>query len=224
MAIDVSQAIQTRHCKRAFLDQSVDRSNLEEVLKWAANAGSSKNSQPWQVAVVMGEACVRLSAALCAVFDQKITEEMDYQYMMAPIPDEFMVRARTCGYNLFDLKGISRDDHGARTAHNRENYEFFGAPVQLVFHLPAGSERGNFLDMGLFMQNVMLGLLDFGLASCPQVSIAQYPDTVRQVLGIPLDRWIVAGMSVGYSDPNATVNTYVPERLDLESYTQWLDH
>ncbi|PKL78834.1 MAG: hypothetical protein CVV27_02795, partial [Candidatus Melainabacteria bacterium HGW-Melainabacteria-1] len=132
----------------------------------------------------------------------------------------FLERARACGFGLFALKGIERHDRVARRAHDRENLTFFGAPVQMIFHLPANAERGNFLDLGFFMQNLMLGLVAHGLASCPQYSIAVYPQAIRDFLGLP-DRWIVSGMSIGYPDPSALVNSYIPERLPLEDYVQW---
>ena len=77
------------------------------------------------------------------------------------------------------------------------------------------------MDMGMFMQNVMLGLVAHGLGSCPQFSVAGYPDVVRESLGLPEDRWIVAGMSVGWPDTAAAVNTFVPERLSLEEFVDW---
>ena len=92
----------------------------------------------------------------------------------------------------------------------------------MIFHLPMESERGNFLDIGLFMQNVMLGLVVEGLGSCPQFSICSYSDTIRQVLGLN-NRMIVCGMAVGIPDESAKVNTFIPERLSVNKYTQWFD-
>ncbi len=223
MTLSLKDAMNSRHSKRAFLNKQVNKQDLEQVLEWAKQAGSSKNTQPWEVLVVSGKKRDELSAAFCEKVDNKETEEMDYEYMMDPVPELLIDRARTCGIELFELKKIGRRDIAARRAHNRENFTFFDAPVQIIFLLPAGSARGNFLDMGLFMQNVMLGLLEFGLASCPQVSVAMYPDTIRKVCGISDDKWVVSGLSVGYPDPDALVNTFVPERESLENFATFLD-
>lgn len=217
----VLQTISNRHCKRAYLDKPVSKDLLAHLLKVAAEAPSSKNTQPWQVSVVMGDKQAQLSKIICDKFDQGIHEEPDYVYTPEPWPEGFLERARACGYGLFELKGIGRKDYEARQAHNRENFTFFGAPVSLYFHLPAGSERGQFLDLGFFMQNLMLGLVSEGLASCPQYSLTSYSDTLREFLGLK-DRWIISGMSVGYPDESAKVNTYVPERLPLENYVSWV--
>ena len=213
--------LHARHCQRAFLGRAVAREILEAVLAAAGQAPSSKNTQPWRVDVLAGEARDALSTALCAAYDAEEKPAADYEYSLLPSPAEWKDRARACGYALFDLKGIGREDHDARRAHGRENFVFFGARVVLIFHLPRGAERGNFMDMGMFMQNVMLGLVAHGLGSCPQFSVAGYPDVVRESLGLPEDRWIVAGMSVGWPDTAAAVNTFVPERLSLEEFVDW---
>ena len=215
--------LHARHCQRAFLDEAVPRDILEAVLLAAGQAPSGKNSQPWKVTVTAGARRDALSEALCAAYDAGEKGKADYEYSLLPPPAEWMDRARACGYALFDLKGIERKDYEARKAHGRENFTFFGAPVVMIFHLPRGAERGNFLDLGMFMQNVMLGLTAHGLGSCPQFSVAGYADIVRKVLGLAEDRCIVAGMSVGWPDAEAKVNTFVPERLRLGDYVNWLD-
>jgi nitroreductase len=120
-------------------------------------------------------------------------------------------------------KGIARDDSEARRAHDRDNLRFYGAPVAMIFHLPGNAEAGTFLDMGMFLQNVMLGLVSFGLGSCPQYSVAGYGWVIREELGLPPDRIIVCGLSLGYPDSDASVNRFYPARAPLEEYSSWRD-
>ena len=61
-------------------------------------------------------------------WDSKQTEDMDYEYMMDPVPEYLIDRARDCGHKLFELKKIGRRDIEARRAHNKENFTFFNAP------------------------------------------------------------------------------------------------
>ncbi|MEK9727932.1 MAG: nitroreductase [Candidatus Margulisiibacteriota bacterium] len=214
--------IESRHCKRAFLDQPVAPSLLADIFISASHAASSKNTQPWQVAVVTGTTKDQLVKAMCKKFDADEFDGEDYTYMIDPMPPEFKQRARECGYGIYQTKGISREDSAARKAHFRENYTFFNAPVGLIFHLPKGAERGNFLDMGAFMQNVMLGITAEGLGACPQFSISAYSKTIRQILKLNA-RIIVCGMAVGYPDESAIVNTFIPNRLPVEAFTTWHD-
>ena len=219
----ISNLIQQRHCKRKFTNQAVSKDIINQVLLTAGHAASSKNSQPWQVAVVTGDTQQRLINAMCDQFDQGVFESPDYVYMTDPMPDIFKQRARDCGYSLYELKGIARDDKEKRQAHFRENYTFFDAPMAFIFHLHANAQCGNFLDMGLFMQNVMLGLIEHGLGSCPQFSICSYSNTVKTMLNIESDRMIVCGMSVGYPDESEPVNGFIPKRISIDEYVKWFD-
>ena len=212
--------ISNRHCKRHFLAKKVPKKIINSVLLTAGNAGSSKNSQPWKVAVLSGTSKNKLITAMCNKFDQNIFEKPDYNYMTDPMPKIFKERARECGFSLYKLKGIDKNDHKMRTEHFKENYTFFNAPIALIFHLHQHPEPGNFLDMGLFMQNVMLGLVEHGLGSCPQFSICSYSQTIKEQLKI-YDRTIVCGMSVGYPDESAPVNSFIPNRLPLDQYVTW---
>ena len=214
-------AIRNRHCKRAFFDKPVADDALSDVLEMAGHAPSSKNTQPWKASIVTGAATSRLAALLCEKFDRELFDSPDYVYTPEPMSDVFLGRARECGYALFKLKGIDRHDHAARRAHERKNYEFFGAPVVMFFHLPRESERGNFLDMGFFIQNVMLGLVGSDLGSCPQFSLTRFSDTIREFLGLESDRLIVCALSVGYPDSDALINTFIPNRLSVDAYTDW---
>jgi len=213
--------LRARHCQRAFTSEAVPQETLEDILLTAGQAPSGKNTQPWRVAVVSGGKREELSEALCAAYDAGEKPQPDYEYSLQPEPEEWRDRARDCGYSLFALKGIERKDVEARKAHGRENFTFFGAPVQMIFHLPAGAERGNFLDVGMFMQNVMLGLTAHGLGGCPQFSVAGYANIVRSILGLPSNRWIVSGLSLGYSDHHAKVNTFAPDRLPISDFVEW---
>ena len=217
-----NSSITKRHCIRAFTNQTVEQSVLKSIIEDAAQAPSSKNTQPWQVAVLTGKAKQDLVQQMLTKFDRNEFDGEDYEYMALPMRDDFKARARECGYGLYELKGIARDDKVARTQHFRENYTFFNAPVAMIFHLPKDAQKGTFLDMGFFMQNIMLGLVNHGLGSCPQFSISSYSDTIRQQLGLH-DRLIVCGMAVGYSDESAIVNTFIPNRLPITEFTQWFD-
>jgi nitroreductase len=216
--------ITARHCKRTFLKRPVPRETLETVLAAAAHAPSTQNSQFWQVAVLTGAARDELSRRLCEDFDQGAPVELDYRNRPAEMDQVYRDRGRQADAGLYRAKGIEPVDKAARRARLRENYVFYDAPVEMIFHLPANAAEGTFLELGLFLQNVMLGLVACGLGSCPQGSVAAYPDTIRRCLGLGPDRLIVCGLAVGYVDETAPVNAFSPPRAELETYTSWFDH
>ncbi len=223
MHSDFLSIITARHCKRAFLARPVPRETLEAVLTAAAHAPSTRNSQLWQVAVVSGAARQALSRKLCDCFDRGVAPRLDYLGRPAGLEQRFKERAAAAAAGLLSLKGVGRQDEAGRRSHLRDNFLFYGAPVELIFHLPRDAAPGSFLEMGFFCQNVMLGLVARGLASCPQASVAGYADAIREFLGLGPDRLVVCGMAVGYMDGSAPVNGYVPERAPLADYTQWFD-
>ncbi len=220
---ELLSVITARHCKRAFLDRPVPRGVLEEVLRAAAHAPSTRNGQPWAVAVLLGAARESLVQRLCELFDRDAPMKMDYESRPAELPAIHQERAAIASAGVHAAKGIERDDKAGRRAHLRDNFRFYGAPAGLIFHLPSNAAPGTFLDKGFFVQNVMLGRVARGLGSCPQASITGYSDAIRESLGLGADRLIVCGMSVGYPDDTAPVNRFAPERAPLSEYTQWLE-
>jgi nitroreductase len=216
------KVVNARHCKRAFLDRPVPREALERVLTAAANAPSTRNGQPWRVAVVTGPALRDLVRRLCAQFDAGVPARPDYPNRPVPTDPVTEERARAAGAGVLYAKGVARDDRAARRAHVRDNLTFYGAPVALVCHLPSTAVPGAFLELGLFLQNVLLGLVAAGLGGCPQYSVAGYPDLLRAELGLA-GRLIACTVAVGHPDPGAPVNGFVPDRAGLAEYMRWHD-
>lgn len=220
---DVLSVIMARHCKRAFLDRAVPRAVLEEVLQAATHAPSTRNGQPWAVAVLLGEARETLARRLCALFDADAPMQMDYASRPSELPASHQARAEAAGAGVHAAKGIARDDQAGRRSHLRDNFRFYGAPAALIYHLPSNAAPGTFLEMGFFVQNVMMGLIACGLGSCPQASVAGYSGAIREHLRLGSDRLIVCGMAVGYPDDSAPVNRFVPERAPLTEFAQWFE-
>lgn len=213
-----------RHCKRAFLAREVPRDLLRAVLEAASHAPSSRNTQPWSVVVLTGDAKDALSRKLCDQFDRGVASDPDFLNNPRDLRGVFAERAGAVGAATFEVKGIDRDDEAARHAHVRENFELFNAPVEMIFLLPGDAVPGSFLALGCFLQNVMLGLAAGGLGSCPQYSVAGYSDTIREHLGLAGEAMtVVCGLAVGWPDPDAPINTLVPERATLDDYVRWID-
>lgn len=212
-----------RHCKRAFLDRPVPREILERVLGAAGHAPSPRNTQFWQVAVATGEARAEISRRLRSAADSGEQYGADYSNRPTPMGELAEQRAFEWGAAYYDAQGVARDDAAGRLEVERRNLRFYDAPVAMVFHLPASAVAGTFLEMGFFVQNVMLGLVASGLGSCPQYSVVRYADILRDVLGLGQDRLIVCTLCVGYVDESDPINAFHPQRAPLAEYTQWHD-
>ncbi len=219
--MDILTAITQRRATRAFLPEPVDDASVRRILETARWAPSGVNTQPWQVAVLRDETRARLTQALLAARAEGREPTPDYAYYPARWEEPFRSRRRECGLRLYQALGVAKDDPQAREIAWRNNYSFFGAPRALLFFLPRGVATGSWLDMGMFLQNVMLAALAEGLATCPQASIADYPDIVRELLGLEDDLMLVCGMALGHADPEAAVNQYRLPRAALEDFCRW---
>lgn len=222
-AEDVFSAARTRRSIRAYRTDPVPRDIVREIVELGRWAPSGSNIQPWRVHVLTGAALRRVIEAMRCEFMRDEPERRDYQYYTDPVEEPYLARRRACGWGLYGLLGIGRGDREKSKAYRARNYEFFGAPVGMVFTIERKLEKGSWLDYGMFLQTLMLAARAKGLHTCPEASIANYPDVVRRELGLS-DEWIVVcGMALGYADPEAEINTFQPERIGVDDYATFLE-
>jgi len=221
--MDVLEAMRGRKSTRAYLDQPVTRATIESILDAARWAPSGVNCQPWQVAVVTGTIKTRISEALLAARKARQPENPDYAYYPKDWQEPYKSRRKATGLALSQALNIGKDDAFARLKAWNGNYHFFGAPAGLLFFVDRALSQGAWVDMGMFIENVMLAARAHGLETCPQASLAEYPDIVRGILAVPATRALVCGMALGYADAGAPVNSYRTEREPVSAFTTWHD-
>ncbi len=221
--MDVIEALRQRASTRAFLDREVPRELIEQVLDAARWAPSGVNIQPWQVVVVTGKAKARLGEAIIAAREAGVPDNPDYTYYPAEWIEPFKERRKRSGLALYGALGIGRDDAEARKQAWYANYRFFDAPVGLLFFMDRSHGQGAWLDMGIFLQSVMLAATGLGLATCPQASLTDYPDLIRDQLDVDPRRLLITGMALGYPDPAVPVNRFRTEREPVGAFTRWYE-
>jgi nitroreductase len=113
--------------------------------------------------------------------------------------------------------GVARDDDEGRHALLLKNFEFFGAPHACFLSMPETMHRANAIDLGIFLQTLMLLFAERGISCCPQGALAAYPGPVKRIAGVPEENAIMCGASFGYADPEATINEVTMPREPLES-------
>ncbi|MFT5895102.1 MAG: nitroreductase [bacterium] len=220
----VSDAINTRRSLRAFLPKHVDRDTVEKILSIAARAPSGTNMQPWKTYVMTGETRQRLCKSVCAVFDERSgSHTSEVCYYPETWFEPYLGRRRQVGWALYNLLGIQKGDRERTHAQHRRNFQFFDAPVGMIFTIHRDLATGSWLDYGMFMENVMLLAREQGLHTCPQAAWADYHAAVRQVLPLGEDEIVVSGLALGYADPSAIENTLVTERVATSEHVRFLD-
>lgn len=201
---DLDQTIRERRSVRGFLPNPVPREVLEEVLGLAQHAPSNCNVQPWRVYIASGNTLEKLRAALL----QEVTTASS-PVMVAPI-DEFLGVYRekqvACAVELYGKMGIERDDRVGRLNASLRNFQFFDAPHVAYICMAKSFGIGVALDVGMYVQTLMLAMQSRGISSCAQAALRAYPELVGEHLRIPDDEQILCGLSFGYEDPTVPAN------------------
>ncbi len=219
--MDLLEAIKGRASTRAFLDKEVTSETIRQVLDVARWAPSGVNSQPWQVAVTSGDKKQQIGDRIVAALKDGEKAKPDYKYYADKFSEPYRSRQVTCGKALYGALGIQREDKERRMDQWIQNYYGFGAPVELFIFIEDILEKGSWVDTGMFIQNVMLAARGFGLETCPQAAMAEYPDVIREVLELPDSLQLVCGIAVGYPEPEDPVNNYRTEREKVDTFTRW---
>lgn len=175
--------------------------------------------QPWKIHVLMGEALASLASKMTAHYVETGREPApEFDYYPREWREPYLARRREVGYALYASLGIQRGDRDSMRRQQARNYMFFGAPVGLVFTIDRDLEAGSLLDIGMFMQNLMVLAMANGLATCAQGAIAYYHELIRSELKIPQGEMILCGMALGWPDWSAVENVFGTTRLPVEQF------
>jgi nitroreductase len=226
MTAAVDAAITSRRSIRRFLPTPVPRATIEAILAAAARAPSGTNTQPWQVWVLQGEAKAALSRRIRAIHDdpaQLAQQQEEYAYYPTQWVSPYLDRRRKVGWDLYGLLGLGRADKAGMHAQHGRNYDFFDAPVGLIFTIDRVLQQGSWLDYGMFLQNVMLAARARGLDTCPQAAFTAFHRVIAEQLGFGPGQMLVCGMSLGHADPAAVENTLVTERAPVADFARFVD-
>jgi nitroreductase len=221
----VDAAITTRRSIRAFLPDPVAPEDILSILDVAARAPSGTNTQPWKVTVLTGAAKQRLSDAIMAVHNDPAAARLhteEYSYYPQQWQSPYIDRRRKVGWDLYALLQLTREDKAGMHAQHGRNYQFFDAPVGLMFTIDRAMQQGSWLDYGMFLQNIMIAARARGLDTCPQAAFTQYHRIIAEQLQLPAHEMVVCGMSLGYADPDKIENTLVTEREPVAGFVKFL--
>ncbi len=220
----VDEAITSRRSVRAFLPDPVDEETVREILQVAARAPSGTNMQPWKVYVTTGQTKQAISDAILSSGIRAEKAEWDeYRYYPAQFFEPYLTRRRAIGFALYSLLGIGRRDvERMREQHDR-NFVFFDAPVGMIVTIDRRLEVGSWLDLGMFIENILVAARGRGLHTCPQAAFAPYHRQLRPILDIPESEVVVCGIALGYEDTSKPENQLRSEREPLDEWTVFRD-
>lgn len=220
---EAERAIVSRRSIRAFRPDPVPRAMVERILAVASRSASGSNIQPWKVRVVAGEARRALSRAILEAIDRDPpgAHKRDWNYYPVKWREPFLSRRRKIGWDMYALIDVRKGDFEGTERHRRRNFEFFDAPVGMIFTLDEDLEIGSFIDLGIFIDAIMVAARARGLHTCPQAAFADYHDVIRASLAIPGREIVVCGMALGHADESHPINALVTERAPVPEFASF---
>lgn len=217
-----NEVLWARRSVRAFRSSPIPRAWVEQLLTQAGRAPSGANMQPWRVHVLTGPALHRVTTqarALAADRERLAALKGQYQYYPSTWKPAFKERRREVGLALYEALGIKKGDEAAMQAQHLRNFEFFGAPVGLLFTVDQSLTQGSWLDLGMFLQTLMLAATAEGLHTCAQAAWCHFHEPMAQWLSFAPDEVLVCGMALGHADPAAIENTLVTSRVPVSEFS-----
>lgn len=221
----IDRAICARRSVRAFLDTPVDLGIVKHILQVSSRAPSGANTQPWKVYVLTGNAKAQLSAEIVETFldpAKASQHHEEYDYYPKEWVEPFIGRRRKVGFDLYGLLGLSKDDKAGMKQQHARNFQFFDAPVGLIFTVDRIMGKGSYLDYGMFMENIMISAIGHGLATCAQAAFNQYHMIIERQLNLPANEAVVCGMALGYEDKKAIENSLKTVRVPVDDFVTFI--
>jgi len=212
----VDDVLRARRSVRAYLPRTLARDTVLEILAVAASAPSNSNTQPWRVHVLAGAPLKAFGEDLAMAFRRG--DFAAPSHFPDPLPQALCAHRTDFAVRYYGALGIDRDDTAARAAQTERNFSFFGAPVGLIFSIDARLGHHSWLDLGLYMQGVMIAAKSRGIDTCPQVSFAPFHTRIARHLRMESNELTVCGMAMGFGDPAAPVNGMAMPRQGVEAF------
>ena len=153
-----------------------------------------------------------------------VKRESEFPYYPEKFFEPYKARRRKVGWDLYGLLGIEKGDFEKTKAQHDRNLVFFDAPVGMMFTIHRDLKIGSWLDLGMFLQNIMILARSHGLETCPQAAFSHFHETIRKYIEIGDDYIVVCGMAMGYADWSRPECSLVVEREPLANYVTFKDN
>jgi nitroreductase len=220
--MDVRDAVASRFSCRAFLPTPVPLATVREILTRAARAPSGGNLQPWRVHAVAGAVLEDFKARIRPYAPSNPRGEgAEYQVYPSPLKEPYDSRRFEVGADLYRAIGIPREDRPARYRQYARNFEFFGAPVGLLFTIDRSMGPPQWSDLGMYIQTVMLLARAYGLDTCSIEAWTHWHKTVSAFLALPAEEMLFCGVALGHGDPAAPINGWRSSRDALDGFASF---
>jgi len=217
--MNVSEAVNKRKSIRDFLKTPVPNELIKNLLLKSSRAASGGNLQPWKVFIINNQSMFDF---LKFQKEWKQPEIPPYEIYPPKLKEPYRTSRFQLGEQMYDLLGISRDDKDARMDQVMKNFEFFGAPCAFFCFVDKQMGPPQWSDLGMFLQTFMLLAQEVGLDTCAQEAWSIKHESVSKFVKSDKDDILFCGMSIGYKNEEARINSLNSERRPIETWAKFL--
>jgi nitroreductase len=223
--VEVIEAIRNRRSIRGYKTDPISKDLLEEIVQACQWAGSPGNMQPWEFAVLGGDVMEEFKRRIASKREAKASSELEF--LSTSILPELYDKRRTIYFkdNLESyLYPLGTENVEAKKLDRRNaSMRFYDAPNIIIIY--TDKELLNVpwvtMSLGIISQTICLAAYAYGLGTCIMGGPADWPDMLRELLGIPQSKVFLCGITIGYADVGARANNAPRKRIPLEEWVHW---
>lgn len=219
--MNLDDLLSSRYSVRAFKPDPIPQATLDAIFTTAQMSPSNCNTQPWQVFVASGAKCDEVRQTLVDIVSAGTEPTPEFLYYDG-FTKELRVRRVVCARELYDCMGVERNDKVGRAKAMLRNFELFDAPHVAFICIPPEFGKVNVLDIGIYLQTLMLAMHSHGVASCAQGALSLHPAPIKKLLGIDDDLGIIVGVSFGFEDTEVPANKTRTTREPIDKSVTFL--
>lgn len=212
----VTDAMISRITVRGFLDKPVPEEILKRIFDTARRTASGGNLQPWRAHVMTGNILKQFTEEAAKNTLGGEQEGETFPAYPSPLWEPQRSWRYKLGEEMYAQLGIPRENKMGRLIWLANNAKFFEAPVGIIITGHKDLLMPQHLDVGIYVQSLMLLAREEGLHTAPQGWWRRHPKTVNKYLDVPEEEQVLVGMAMGYGDPDSNVNNLVSDRADFD--------
>lgn len=207
--MEFEKVVRSRHSVRDFSSKEIPNETLTKIVEVAQRTPSWTNSQPWKVYIAKGKALEKIKKS-----------HLQKAQQGAPSNTEMKQISRSAWGNLpsvntqdwsNDLTNFLLPDTEKM---GKAQIELFNASALVYLVAEKDVSPWMIYDIGAFSQTLMLAAKDNGVDSIPAYEIIRFPEDIHQVMNIPNNEMVIAGIALGYPT-NDRFNEFYTDRDDI---------
>jgi nitroreductase len=216
--MEFQAVLRNRRSIRRFKSTPVAADLVRELLDQARWSPSWANTQGWHVFVATGATLERIQEDYRNAEDSGQAPSPDFRMPDRNWPEPM----RSNNQALIQVLESARQLEP--TAPARGLALGFGAPCLLLVAVDRRlAPDCACFDAGLFVQSLCLAAHDRGLGTCIMARAVRHPHLLRAALPGAAGMAFVAGVALGYPEPDTPINTFQRPRAALEGFVTWTD-